>query len=235
MTNKPLLTIDNLSVAFPSGNGKGELVRVVDGVSLALSRGETLGVVGESGSGKSMTALSILRLVPEPGRIVEGNITLDGQNLLSLPEKAMRGVRGGRVAMIFQDPMTSLNPVFSVGEQIAEAVRVHRGLKGKAARDEAVEALRGVQIALPERRVRQHPHELSGGMRQRVMIAMALACQPDVLLADDAEHLVTAEREGDAVDGHHRAAVAAEGDAEVADVQDWLGHHASRMRGSRRA
>ncbi len=187
MTNEPLLTIDGLSVAFPAPpqRAKDELVRVVDGVSLTLSRGETLGVVGESGSGKSMTALSLLRLVPEPGRIVAGKILLDGQNLLTLPEKAMRNVRGGRVAMIFQDPMTSLNPVFTVGEQIAEAVRVHRGLKGRAAKLEAVEALRRVQIALPERRVRQYPHELSGGMRQRVMIAMALACQPDVLLADE--------------------------------------------------
>jgi len=182
---EPLLSLENLSVAFPSRSGKGELVRVVDGVSLTLARGETLGVVGESGSGKSMTALSLLRLVPEPGRIVEGRITLDGQNLLALPEKAMRNVRGGRIAMIFQDPMTSLNPVFTVGEQIAEAVRVHRGLKGKAAKNEAIEALRRVQIALPERRIRQYPHELSGGMRQRVMIAMALACEPDVLLADE--------------------------------------------------
>jgi oligopeptide/dipeptide ABC transporter ATP-binding protein len=183
----PLLAIEDLSVGFPAPrrSGEGSMTRVVDGVSLTLGRSETLGVVGESGSGKSMTALSILRLVPEPGRIMRGKILLDGQDLLALPEKAMRGVRGGRVAMIFQDPMTSLNPVFTVGEQIAEAVRVHRGLKGKAARDEAIEALRHVHIALPERRVRQYPHELSGGMRQRVMIALALACRPQVLLADE--------------------------------------------------
>ena len=161
------------------------MARVVDGVSLTLNRGETVGVVGESGSGKSMTALSVLRLVPEPGRIVQGKITLDGQDLLALPEKAMRSVRGGRVAMIFQDPMTSLNPVFTVGEQIAEAVRVHRNLRGAAAWAEAIAALRRVHIALPERRARQYPYELSGGMRQRVMIAMALACEPDVLLADE--------------------------------------------------
>ncbi len=152
MAELPLLAIDNLAVAFPTGRGR-EMARVVDGVSLTLNRGETVGVVGESGSGKSMTALSVLRLVPEPGRIVQGTITLDGQNLLALPEKAMRSVRGG-AAMIFQDPMTSLNPVFTVGEQIAEAVRVHRGLRGAAAWDEAVAALRRVHIALPERRAR---------------------------------------------------------------------------------
>nr|CAA9231466.1 Oligopeptide transport ATP-binding protein OppD [uncultured Armatimonadetes bacterium] len=180
---EPLLEIENLTVAFPTG--RREMARVVDGVSLTLNRGETLGVVGESGSGKSMTALSILRLVPEPGRIVQGTITLEGRDLLALPEKAMRPVRGGKIAMIFQDPMTSLNPVFTVGEQIAEAVRIHRGLRGAGAQAEAVEALRRVHIALPERRARQYPHELSGGMRQRVMIAMALACRPDVLLADE--------------------------------------------------
>ncbi len=133
------------------------MARVVDGVSLTLNRGETLGIVGESGSGKSMTALSVLRLVPDPGRIERGRILLEGQDLLALPEKAMRGVRGGRVAMIFQDPMTSLNPVFTVGEQIAEAVRARRGLRGRAAWAEAVESLRRVHIALPERRARQYP------------------------------------------------------------------------------
>jgi oligopeptide/dipeptide ABC transporter ATP-binding protein len=178
---QPLLTIKDLAVAF-GGN------TVVDGVSLTLGRGETVGIVGESGSGKSVTALSVLRLVPEPGQITRGRILLDGQDLLAVPEKAMRSIRGGRVAMIFQDPMTSLNPVFTVGEQIAEAVRVHRadeGLRGRAAWTEAVDAMRRVHIAEPERRARQYPHELSGGMRQRVMIAMALACRPDVLLADE--------------------------------------------------
>jgi oligopeptide/dipeptide ABC transporter ATP-binding protein len=181
---QPLLSIKDLAVAFPSGR-RGKTVRVVDGVSLTLRRGETLGVVGESGSGKSMTALSVLRLVPEPGRIVRGKITLDGADLLALPEKAMRSVRGGRVAMIFQDPMTSLNPVFTVGEQVAEAARVHRKLSWRDAWEEAVRALGRVHIAEPERRAHQYPHELSGGMRQRVMIALALACRPDVLLADE--------------------------------------------------
>nr|CAA9271200.1 Oligopeptide transport ATP-binding protein OppD [uncultured Armatimonadetes bacterium] len=180
----PLLAIEDLAVAFPTGR-RGEMARVVDGVWLTLNRGETMGIVGESGSGKSLTALSVLRLVPEPGRIVKGRIALEGQDLLALPEKALRHVRGGRIAMVFQDPMTSLNPVFTVGEQIAEAVRAHRGLRGRAAWAEAVNALRRVHIALPERRARQYPHELSGGMRQRVMIAIALACRPDVLLADE--------------------------------------------------
>ena len=185
MLTPPLLSVENLTIAFPGKTGDSI---VVDGVSFALNRGETVGVVGESGSGKSMTALSILRLIPEPGRVTGGTIALDGESILALTEKALRRVRGGRIAMIFQDPMTSLNPVFTIGEQIAEAVRLHRaeeGLTGKAAWDEAVNALRHVHIAEPERRAKQFPHELSGGMRQRVMIAMALACRPDVLLADE--------------------------------------------------
>ncbi len=185
---EPLLSIENLAIGFPSPGGSRrdpKMTRVVDGVSLQLRRGETVGVVGESGSGKSMTALSLLRLLPEPGRIMQGKITLDGVDLLALPEKAMRAVRGGKIAMIFQDPMTSLNPVFTVGDQIAESVRVHRGIKGRAAFDEAISALRRVHITLPERRARQFPHELSGGMRQRVMIALALASEPGALLADE--------------------------------------------------
>lgn len=183
--SEPLLTIENLSVAFPPARRGAEEIRVVQGVSLGVGRGETVGVVGESGSGKSMTALSALRLVPEPGRIAGGQIRLGGQDLLALTEKQMRSVRGGKIAMIFQDPMTSLNPVFTVGDQIAESVRLHRGQGRKEAWDEAVSALRRVHIALPERRARQYPHELSGGMRQRVMIALALASQPQILLADE--------------------------------------------------
>ena len=184
-TPPPLLQVDHLAIAFPPRQRGGDSVRVVDGVSLHMRRGETLGVVGESGSGKSMTALALLRLVPEPGQIVGGGIRLGETDLLALPEKAMRAVRGGRIAMIFQDPMTSLNPVFTVGEQIAEAVRVHRGLAKSEAWAEAVAALGRVHIADAARRAGQYPHELSGGMRQRVMIALALACQPDILLADE--------------------------------------------------
>ncbi|MGC4047336.1 MAG: ABC transporter ATP-binding protein [Armatimonas sp.] len=173
-----MLDVQDLTITF------GE-AKVVSGVSFSLKAGETLGIVGESGSGKSMTALSLLRLIPEPGRISTGKILLEGQDLLSLPEKAMRSVRGGRIAMIFQDPMTCLNPVFSVGEQIAEVVRLHRGKNRAEAQAAAVEALRQVKIPDPVRRARQYPHELSGGMRQRVMIAMALAAEPDILLADE--------------------------------------------------
>jgi len=180
----PLLSVENLEVRFPAGRDKNA-IPVVAGVSLTVRRGETLGVVGESGSGKSMTALSILRLLPEPGRVASGRILFEGEDLLQVPEKAMRGIRGARIAMIFQDPMTSLNPVFTVGDQIAEAVRLHRNVSRAEAFAEAIEALRRVRVTQPERRARQFPHELSGGMRQRVMIAMALACHPDLLLADE--------------------------------------------------
>ncbi|WP_395088752.1 ABC transporter ATP-binding protein [Armatimonas sp.] len=176
--SEPLLSLENLEVSFPAGS-------VVRGVSLAVSRGETLGIVGESGSGKTMTALSALRLIPEPGRVTAGRILFEGQDLLALPEKDLRAIRGGRIAMIFQDPMTSLNPVFSIGNQIAESVRLHKRVSKSDAWDAAVAALRRVQIPDPERRARQYPHELSGGMRQRAMIAMALASEPDVLLADE--------------------------------------------------
>ncbi|MBC8134843.1 MAG: ABC transporter ATP-binding protein [Fibrella sp.] len=180
----PLLLLENVSIAFPGA--KGSMNCVTDGVSLSVHRGEVVGVVGESGSGKSMTALSVLGLIPEPGRVVQGKITLDGKDVLTLTEKQKQNVRGGVAAMIFQDPMTSLNPVFTVGEQIAEAVRLHRGVKNnREAFTMAVDALRRVQIPSPERRAAQYPHELSGGMRQRVMIAMALACRPALLLADE--------------------------------------------------
>ena len=176
-----LLEIRDLRVTFVTRAGDA---KAVDGVNLSIDAGQTLGVVGESGCGKTMTALSILRLVSPPGRI-SGEIRFDGRDLLSLSEREMRGVRGNDIAMIFQEPMSSLNPVFTVGNQIAEAVRLHQGLGRKAAREKAIEMLRLVEIAEPERRVDEYPHQLSGGMRQRVMIAMALSCNPRLLIADE--------------------------------------------------
>src|SRR5438874_4500190 len=177
-----LLQVKNLHTYFQTREG---LVCAVEGVSFYLDRGELLGLVGESGCGKSITALSIMRLVAPPGRIVAGEILFEGRDLLKLSNAEMRSVRGNDVAMIFQDPMTSLNPVFTVGEQIAEALRLHRRLSRKAARAAAVDAMREVSIPDPELRVNDYPHQLSGGMRQRVMIAMALACDPKVLIADE--------------------------------------------------
>ena len=177
-----LLEVKGLRTQFPTREG---VVRAVDGVSFHLDRGEVLGLVGESGCGKSMLALSLLRLVPPPGRIVGGEIMFEGRDLLQLAEDEMRRVRGDEIAMIFQDPMTSLNPVYTVGEQIAEALRLHRRMSRREARRAAIEAMREVAIPDPERRVDDYPHQLSGGMRQRVMIAMALACDPKVLIADE--------------------------------------------------
>src|SRR5205809_2509207 len=177
-----LLEVKNLATHFPTRAG---LVRAVDGVSFYLDEGELLGLVGESGCGKSMTALSIMRLIGPPGKIVGGEILFDGKNLLRLSNGEMRDVRGNDIAMIFQDPMTSLNPVFTVGEQIAEALRLHRGLSRQAARAAAVAAMREVSIPDPALRADDYPHQLSGGMRQRVMIAMALACDPKLLIADE--------------------------------------------------
>src|SRR6476469_6701342 len=177
-----LLEVNNLQTHFPTRAG---LVRAVDGVSFYLDRGELLGLVGESGCGKSITALSIMRLIAPPGKIVGGEISFDGKNLLKLSDSEMRAIRGDDIAMIFQDPMTSLNPVFTVGEQIAEALRLHRKLSRKAAREAAIEAMREVSIPDPARRIDDYPHQLSGGMRQRVMIAMALACDPKLLIADE--------------------------------------------------
>ncbi|HWS88966.1 MAG TPA: ABC transporter ATP-binding protein [Pyrinomonadaceae bacterium] len=167
---------------FPTRAG---LVRAVDGVSFHVGEGELLGLVGESGCGKSITALSVMRLVGSPGKIVGGEILFAGENLLAASDERMREIRGDDIAMIFQDPMTSLNPVYTVGEQIAEALRLHRKLNRRQAREAAVEAMREVAIPDPGRRVDDYPHQLSGGMRQRVMIAMALACDPKLLIADE--------------------------------------------------
>ncbi len=178
-----LLRIEGLRTVFRSSVGD---IPAVDGVSLDVARGRTLGIVGESGCGKSMLSLSVMRLVPPPGRVAAGRVLFDGQDLLALPASAMRAVRGRDVAMIFQEPMTSLNPVHSIGDQIMEAMRAHDAAASpRDLRDRAVEALRRVRIPAPERRFAEYPHQLSGGMRQRVMIAMALACAPRLLIADE--------------------------------------------------
>ena len=183
MKTEPLLKISNLQTHFFTQDG---ITRAVDGVSLTVMPGETLGIVGESGCGKSVTGLSILRLLPERlARIVGGEINFDGVDLLGLDEESMRDIRGGKIAMVFQEPMTSLNPVFTIGFQIAEAVRIHDGLSEKAALERAEEMLNLVKIPDAKRRLTDYPHQFSGGMRQRVMIAMALACQPKLLIADE--------------------------------------------------
>ena len=181
--NAPLLSVDDLSVEFVTDRG---VVAAVSGFSYTLRAGETLAIVGESGSGKSVGALAVMQLIPNPpGRITNGEIVFDGRHLLQLDEKQMRRIRGNDIAMIFQEPMTSLNPVLTVAEQIVEAVQLHQGLDKKKARARALEMLELVQLTEPQKRLDQYPHELSGGMCQRVMIAMALACTPSILIADE--------------------------------------------------
>ena len=178
----PLLTVRGLTTYFHTFDG---VVKAVDGVSMDVYRGETLGVVGESGCGKSVTALSVLRLLRCPPAEIRGHMEFDGRDLLNLDPEEIRTIRGNTISMIFQEPMTSLNPVLTIGEQIAESVRLHQHLSRKDARDKAVEMLKLVQIPAPESRVRDYPHNMSGGMRQRAMIAMALSCNPQLLFADE--------------------------------------------------
>ena len=178
-----VLEVEGLCVDFAV---RKRQVRVLSDISFTVGRGETLGIIGESGCGKSMTALALLRMIPSPpGRITAGRVLLNGEDLIQVPEKRIRGIRGGEISMIFQEPMTSLNPVYTIGNQVAETIRRHKAIGRAAAWKEAVDLLDMVHIPAPERRVREYPHQLSGGMRQRVMIAMALACEPTVLLADE--------------------------------------------------
>lgn len=178
-----LLSVDDLKVYFNIHMGT---VKAVDGVSFNLEKGKTLGIVGESGSGKTVSCLSLLKLIPmPPGKIVSGKAVFDGKDLLSLKEGELREIRGNKVSMIFQEPMTSLNPLYTIGEQIGEALRLHKGLNKREAFEKAVEILEMVSIPLPRDRALSYPHQLSGGMRQRAMIAMAMSCQPQILIADE--------------------------------------------------
>ena len=182
MNREPLLAVERLTTVFDTPKGS---VAAVDDVSFEIRAGETLGLVGESGSGKSVTALSIIRLVQPPGRIAGGRLVFKGRDLLTLDEREMQRVRGAEIALIFQEPMTALNPVFRVGDQIAETLLVHGRATRRDARAKAIDLLRAVRITDPESRVSDYPHQLSGGMRQRVLIAMALACQPSLVIADE--------------------------------------------------
>lgn len=179
---EPLLKITNLHTSFFTDAGE---VKAVRGVSFGLEKGKTLGLVGESGCGKSVTALSIMRLVSFPGRIVQGEIIYNGKNLLELSEDEMRKIRGAEIAMVFQEPMTSLNPVLTIGNQISEAITLHQSLHKNEVMEKTIDALRLVGIPSPEKRIKDYPHQMSGGMRQRAMIAMALSCNPSILIADE--------------------------------------------------
>ncbi|VAX18641.1 Oligopeptide transport ATP-binding protein OppD (TC 3.A.1.5.1), partial [hydrothermal vent metagenome] len=178
----PLLELSALKVYFYTQDG---VVKAVDGVSYSVNAGKTLGVVGESGCGKTVSAMAILRLISQPGKIVGGSIMFEGQDLTKIPEAKIRQVRGNRISMIFQEPMTALNPVFTIGNQIAEAVRLHRGASKQEAYDAAIKTLEKVGIPSPAKRVHEYPHQLSGGMRQRAMIAMALVLNPKLVIADE--------------------------------------------------
>ncbi len=178
-----LLQVKDLVTSFKTDRG---IIRAVDGISFNIKKGQTVGLVGESGCGKSVTSLSILRLIQSPPGFVErGSINFDGKNILDFDDAGMRSIRGNRISMIFQEPMTSLNPVFTIGDQIGEVFRIHQGMNRKQARAKSIDMLRLVKIPAPESRVDEYPHQLSGGMRQRVMIAMALACNPELLIADE--------------------------------------------------
>ncbi|MCH2222753.1 MAG: ABC transporter ATP-binding protein, partial [Dechloromonas sp.] len=177
-----MLTVDRLRLGFAAGK---RVLAAVDGVSFSIAKGETFALLGESGCGKSVTAQGIMRLLPSAGRVLGGNVSMDGHNLLTLPEADMRAWRGGRMAMIFQEPATSLNPVLTVGQQIGEVLERHLGMTGAAATGRMVELLRQVGIADPERRLNEYPFQFSGGMKQRVMIAIALAGEPELLIADE--------------------------------------------------
>jgi oligopeptide/dipeptide ABC transporter ATP-binding protein len=181
-SSDPLVAIDGLTVEFPSAKGP---LRAVDGVTFHIERGETLGLVGESGSGKSMTALAIVGLVPAPGRVTAGSVKFAGAEITALRERELRRIRGAGIGFVFQEPMTALNPVFTIGSQLVETLAVHGIATGKAAQQKAAELLEAVRLPEPERRLRDYPHQLSGGQRQRALIAMALACNPALLIADE--------------------------------------------------
>ncbi len=182
MKESPLLEVQDLHTRFTTYRG---VLRAVDGLSLAVGRGETLALVGESGCGKSVTALSIMRLIRPPGRIAGGRVLFDGENLMGKTEAQMRDIRGSRIGMVFQDPLSTLNPTFSVRTQLTETLKIHRVARGGEARERAVALLEAMGIPAPRERLRSYPHELSGGMRQRVMIAIAVSCEPDLLIADE--------------------------------------------------